>query len=57
MIVLDENRWRCGCGGGLQPMGPLKKKKKRSDGWMRLVWGKGMSVEETKPRELYDIFG
>jgi hypothetical protein len=24
---------------------------------MRLVWGKGMSLEETKPRELYDIFG
>jgi len=24
---------------------------------MRLVWGKGMSLEGTKPRELDDSFG
>jgi len=38
--------------------GTIKKEKKnRSDGWMRLVWGKGRSLEVTKPRELDDIFG
>jgi hypothetical protein len=63
MRVLDEKRspcwmWRC-----ITANGTIKKKKKfkfkkRSDGWMRLGWGKGKEPGGgLKPRELDDIFG
>jgi hypothetical protein len=45
-VAVDYSRWDY-----------KKEKKKRSDGWMRLVWGKGRSLEGTKPRELDDSFG